>query len=370
MRRVQKSQYEGIWHELDLISSLDNVIKRLGTNCISNKDRIDQLASMQKHVQALRQAFDSSKFLMHHRHLMLDLASLMDDVLRGRIDRRELQGCLKVCREDAVAIEDIFRVDLQYRPEVRNYWRDESSTIAQEVFAIPEILEMILLQTPVKGVINFSQTCTEARDIIDASPGLQTHLCLRPAPPDSIRRHPFTSYEVSNLECGMASYRYGCVDQFRIARVEVQMDPDGVYWPYIGDRLLDMFICQPPIYRLLVFESCPLDDAEMFGFDPGFQMVSKTGVTIGDVFSVAEKLLMFHDSCRKPESYHFYGSEPYRATVSIRFQEPSSEQEWDRAANSTVEVSESWAEQYGEQFTGVFGDAVLGDYAGSQRQAG
>lgn len=59
---------------------------------------IDSLDSMQIDVQGLRGGFNNSKFLVHHRHLML--ATLADDLQKRRLGYDELLECLELCTDD------------------------------------------------------------------------------------------------------------------------------------------------------------------------------------------------------------------------------------------------------------------------------
>lgn len=143
------------------------------------------------------------------------------------------------------------------------------------------------------------------------------------------------------------------------------MDFDGVYWPTIGKHIPDMFVCQPPIHRLLVKENCPLDDSDLYGDRPGFQITSNTSLTLRDLYSVAEKLLQFHDDCRTPGGYAFCCFSPGLARVTINYNKPSDDSEWDNATDYTARCSESWQKYYANQWTGgVFDNRVLADCIG------
>ena len=140
---------------------------------------LERLEQMQKNVQGTGNYFQSHRALMHHRHLILDLASLTDGVRMRTINRGELLNCLELCDRDVDGFDNYFKDELS--PIYWNVRRTQNSSMALKVFGIPELLQCILSNCDIPDVLHAYETCTGVRDIIEASSQLQTHLCLRPA---------------------------------------------------------------------------------------------------------------------------------------------------------------------------------------------
>ena len=77
--------------------------------------------------------------------------------------------------------------------EAYNERRTEDSTAAQEVFHVPEPLEVILDHLNIPDLLAFSQMNKGIKAAVDSSVRLQTHLCLRAMPPNSHLRTPLDS---------------------------------------------------------------------------------------------------------------------------------------------------------------------------------
>lgn len=355
-------RYEALSHQMQLRSTLEDTIKQLAEGhhfAHFPNDLFARLESMQKNVQGLRGAFVNTKFLIHQRHLMLDLATLTDDVQKGRISELELLDCLHLCKYDTLCIDSAFRATLP--PIFWNVRSDSESTIAKEVFAIPEILEMILVQCKIQDVISCSLTCKGVHEIVEASTKLQVLRFLKAAPGDQSRRLPFGPGEAQTLECGPMPWLEA--DPSPIATISVIMDSKAVHWPRIGSRMQDMFISQPPIHRLLVWDNCKKGD-NIWGGGPGFQMTSEDGFKVGDLYRMAEKFAKSHEGCRKQGGWDVGpDEEPRPYSYQVWFQEPLDEKEWDDAAAYTDHKSKFWETEYGafkdDRWAGGFFDDLL-----------
>jgi hypothetical protein len=304
---------------------------------MSEERLLERLETTQKDVQGVGHHFQSYKALIHHRHLTLDLTSHVDGVRMRTINTDELVRCLELCDHDVDGLGEYFRDELS--PIYWNVRRADDSTMAQTVFGIPEILETILSTCEVLDVLRFYQICKVVRDIVGGSSKLQIHMCLKAAAEGTPRRHPFGTYHLPSFNCTFATaatWPPGNTIESFLGSIAIDMDPDGVYLPRIGERLQDMLICQPPIHRVLLRESCPLDDNEMFGDIEYTQLESKTGVTIRDLYAMAERLMDLHNDCRDPRGYTFYGMEPHRVTVRIQFKECLNTNEWADAVRTTI----------------------------------
>ena len=91
-----------------------------------------------------------------------------------------------------------------------------------------------------------------------------------------------------------------------------------------------MLIRQPPIYAVLATERCPLDDNDMLGEEYStMQVVSQHGLTVGDLYGIAERLVDGHEPCRKSDGgFAFIDSEPRRVSFSVRFSECLYREDW------------------------------------------
>jgi hypothetical protein len=330
-------KYNALTNYLHLESSIMSLISDLREKHMSEERLLQRLETMQKDVQGVGHYFQSYKALIHHRHLTLDLTSHVDGVRMRTINTDELVRCLELCDRDVDGLDEYFKDELS--PIYWNVRRADDSTMAQAVFGIPEMLENILSNCGVLDVLKFYQTCKGVRDIIDGSSKLQIQMCLKPAAEGTPRRQPFGTYHLSSFNCTLATaatWPPGNTIESFVGCIAIEMDPDGVYLPRIGQRVQDMLICQPPIYKVLLTESCPLDDNEFLGDIEYTQLESKTGVTIRDLYAMAERLMDLHSGCRDPRGYAFYGMEPHRVTVRIRFKECLSANEWADAVRNTI----------------------------------
>ena len=319
-------------------------------NNVTKNALLDHLESMQKDVQVVGDCRWFHKSLMQHRHLMFDLATLTDAVRQGTISNHNLLGCLALSETDVNGLGT--HISSCLPSEYWNLRRPEDSKIASTVFGIPEALENILSSCKTFDILSIYKTCRGIRDIIDASPKLQTLLCLRPAPQGTPRYFPFDNDRLPGFEC---PYDTCHEDASKIvAEISVSMDPDGFYWPHIGSRLRDMYICQPSLHYLLASDHCPQedddddddDDDDCHGSDPGIQMFSERGFTVGDLYDVAKRLADEHTICRSTRNYAFYDvEEDDVATLEIRFTECQTQEDWDEATLRTARTYKRWDEQ-------------------------
>ena len=335
---IEERRYHALTHQLSLKSKLARLTSALRMGYAPDEQLLESLDDIQKDVQGIGYYFDSHKALLQHRHLTLDLASLAAAVRMRNISIPELERCLKLSEADALGLDEFFSDQLP--PIYWNVRRAEDSTVARTVFGIPEILENILTSCHVVDVLSILQTCSGICDIIEASSKIKAHLCLIPAAAGTPRYFPFTEYNTPGFSCQLSTERHQDDSPRVVATITVEMDPDGVYWPSIGRCMRDMFICQPPIYNALVTEYCPMDDSDIYALDLPIQMGSDMGLTIGDLYDVAEVFIDNHKTCRDPMTYDYRGMEPHRARFTVEFKECLTQQEWDDAAAATASHDE------------------------------
>ncbi|KAK3680370.1 hypothetical protein LTR37_021280 [Vermiconidia calcicola] len=141
---------------------------------------------------------------------------------------------------------------------------DESCSIATQVFAVPELLEMILEHVDVRDVLDAYRINRSTREIIEASPKLQTKLFLRPANAEGMNL--LRLKEECNAEgwnplqlkedCLPGLWLHQCASTGTVTAAF-----EGPRLPLIGARCLKMFFCEPPIKKMIMHCDClPRDD--------------------------------------------------------------------------------------------------------------
>ncbi|KAK5712365.1 hypothetical protein LTR15_011945 [Elasticomyces elasticus] len=178
-----------------------------------------------------------------------------------------------------------------------------STSAAQRVFGLPELLEEVLNCLDIADILRFHQVNQSARASIDASPRLQSKLSLRADATGSILRLPFEARNTLGLmAAGFFCNVYDGPMEFHSTdptkrpppghiSLRLGFQPDQSQHAEIDTRCRSMYITQPPVKVVNVKLSCCREDGNQSGIR------SATGITIGDLWDVRLKLHKKHLLC-------------------------------------------------------------------------
>lgn len=251
-----------------------------------SKDRLAKLSQRDS---------ERRKVLAHHRKLQTDVARTISDVGSGACSIDEIIDRLHAMQEDTSAFGEYLSIELE--PKYYNEIRVEESTTASKVFSIPELSELILLHARVNDVMAMEQVNRDLRNIISASPKLRSKLYLKPEDAHDRKREylkdpsqPYYRSHFSNRAfSGFNTYACGMQIEATFKRINVRTP-----LPKIGERLMKMFICQPPIKTLYVQSmcaKCDLTESEQT------KITSADGFTLHELWETAKELFATRITC-------------------------------------------------------------------------
>lgn len=270
--------------------------------------------------------------LSHQVSLEDTIATALKQVESGEYDTTALKTVLQSAQHHVNELGGFFSERLKKHPELYNERKPEGSSIAAQVFDIPELLEMILGHLPVSDLLKFYQCSRSIRDSIEASSKLQNQLSLRPAPAGSHLKLPlsdlayvgFTSIE--QFQRRQVPQRLEKKDEVKDRTVEIHAHFNvlpGQVLPRIGSRVRGMFITQPPLEEMTVnVECCPIyvewQTSESVESCKSVRTVTRVGgLTLGALYDRAEELLDAHRFC--PSAHSGLLNEDGTVNVAVKF---------------------------------------------------
>ncbi|KAK5691477.1 hypothetical protein LTR97_011470 [Elasticomyces elasticus] len=220
---------------------------------------------------------DLLDLLMHQQQIMQNLMSL-DKVRRSsRTKENPEQKALATCKSCMSVMHEFLCQTMGYNP-LDNQPSDRSSAVAEEVFRIPELAELVLMELTPASILQAMSTYKFFASLI-TSPKIQTTLGLR----SQVTGHWYSPFEIKDnmIESLWRSYRnpeLHDVLKVRIGTIkeEAQQIVDtGMVTIYaafqdqkgsdgmtkaplatIGECGMSMLICQPSIAEMNVYLSC------------------------------------------------------------------------------------------------------------------
>ena len=194
---------------------------------------------------------------------------------------------------------------------------------AQRVFGVPELLEHILLYLHPHDIFRAQATNKTLFDTIAGSMNLQRHLNLIPYK-ESYYRTPFNCHSppwslgvnLCKLLSAPPGQTLGGPTDFYL---DVKFFSDR---PKIGSRCRSILICQPPVYEITGWASCcaRLHHERPSGIPAlsRLHVVSKTGITVGDLLDAQEALIREHSTCTyaRAEDHDVNGRVQVRASFN------------------------------------------------------
>ncbi|KAK3661702.1 hypothetical protein LTR56_000191 [Elasticomyces elasticus] len=224
---------------------------------------------------------------------------------------------------------------------------EHSGRLAEKVFGIPELAEMILLQLSTADLIQAMQTCKTLAEAINspqASPKILTRLGLRPHP--NSRWFSIFTARISDMEARTLKGYPQHVEKAQLVRrffcdslttktawnraigsgnITVRAKfTEGRDWrqmplPVVGSRFRSMLICQPPIKEMSVLASCcrRLYTTETAEAAP--KISNATGLTVGDFYNATVDHAQRHMGCVHAYSNH-HDEETGKVDATITFE--------------------------------------------------
>lgn len=241
---------------------------------------------------------ESRKALEHQCHLqaMIDtinssLTSLSDGPIKHKLnnDVQELQKAA-----EGISAYLSYNVPAKFY----NERRPEDLRIAQSVFVIPKLLEIILEHANLKDVLSMCQVSKDFKDIIDGSPKLQMKLGYK-----AMKHNDAMDCRYALLS-PTAPYMRTCPrfwvdtdDNYRSAGnvfARFYSIRPGSALPKLCTAWVRMLVFQPPVYQMMAMLEC---SAHSMLRHTASVFASETGLTLGDLYAQAEKMLGQEVAC-------------------------------------------------------------------------
>lgn len=239
--------------------------------------------------------------------------------------RPEQRVLLDIVRENARAIQCVLKDEYGDQPQPT----PASGSLAQQVFAVPELLESILL-------------CLGPRHLLVAMRISKTFLRLTTSSMKILRRlhlhesenaswstlFSSSSYDFAGLTCDLSSMALITPEQDDCTRWAVEVHfHRKLDSRRFGSRCRTMLCCEPLIKAVSVYTSCcaPYDD---YTSVPLEVVKVDTGLTVGDVIDVTTRLREAHRLCpeadfgRLDDNGFYTPFVSFRATVILRDDDP------------------------------------------------
>ncbi|KAK5691475.1 hypothetical protein LTR97_011468 [Elasticomyces elasticus] len=253
---------------------------------------------------------------------------------------------LATCQVNLKLITQFLTNTLEFDP-LATLPSEYSGELAEKVFGIPELAEMILLQLPTADLFRAMQTCktlAEARNSPQASPKILARLGFRPHPNSrwfSIFTSRISDMEARTLKgypqhvgknqlvrrffCDNVATKTAWDRAIGSGNITVRAKfTEGRDWrqmplPVVGARFRSMLICQPPIKEMSVLASCcrRLHTAETAEAAP--KISNATGLTVGDLYDATVDHAQRHMECVHAYSNH-YDEETGTVNATITFE--------------------------------------------------
>lgn len=249
-------------------------------------------------------ANEKLKVLYHNHSINEILDEIVTDIEKGKLGT--LKHRISEVRHDVSGFERYLSATIE--PKYYAQHRPKDSKAAIKVFAVPELLETILLNLDVMDLMPCYLVNRTFRDTMEQSPKLQIRLFLRPAPKDSSVCYPF---QFENFKCE-SDHELSLGEK---NEVKVTLRPNfgsAAALPSLGSRWKEMLVRQPPIHSMSYSINCypeGLRTAHLNGrlsannpHRPIRFIGSKSGLTVGDLYEAARKLFDYHSTCPQQTS--------------------------------------------------------------------
>lgn len=225
--------------------------------------------------------------LSHYQQLHTHLNGIIAKVRNGVINADETLKQLQDIREHVDGVGDYMSSHLP--PTCYNEVRGDSSTIAERVLNIPDVLELILLNAEVVGIVAMEQVSKSIRDIIYASPKLQIKTGLKP-----LSRQEGQSLSYFSPFNEQQFLRVGLSALTRENRCEVHIHKQKtakLITP--GSRWTKTLVCQPPLKVMKAKLLC----GGCWSYRVRDTITSTSGLTLSDIYDKAQNMSATSPPC-------------------------------------------------------------------------
>ncbi|KAK5677551.1 hypothetical protein LTS10_010123 [Elasticomyces elasticus] len=293
-----------------------------------------------EHDKELQRVLDR---VLSHREAMRDSASwpILDRTIQSRRRARShtTMERLKELLVDLDSLQDIREQGRKRLIDAVNIVATTNCTseAVSAVFAVPELLESILLHLPMSDLFRSEDTCRIFRDTIAASPALRQRLFRESnvgmqyrtpgylGPCDLGRRqHGYQIHMANGLEEPLAAVSFIGFAYFVARFITV----DGTL-PKLRDRVMDMFVSQPPVTMLYwALARCDTREHDVLLAEGGraARIERAEGLRIRDLYDLAALLFHGHRSCPQADRdlHDWNGNIDNRASFWGSFEEADS----------------------------------------------
>lgn len=238
---------------------------------------------------------NSDDLLIRHRTALIQQQGLQRKItaaLQAPNDELAIRDALESMQTDVDGLETFFRtITLS---QLYNEQRPPNAKdVAQKVFEIPEILEMILMKLEPVSLLVVMQTNPLFRDSVLASVKLQRRLSLLPDNDCHFDTLP-AGHVMPGFKCRLYTTVRGLMADEEVLNVEFHRKLK------LGARSRAMGFCQPPLTEMKVYINCCAAHASARPFlpKPALRTVrTEAGLTIGDLYDEHERMLKEHRNC-------------------------------------------------------------------------
>ncbi|KAK5735843.1 hypothetical protein LTR17_007855 [Elasticomyces elasticus] len=276
---------------------------------------------------------DLLDLLKHQQQVVQSLASLEKNRRSSRTRETPEMKSLAACKASMSVMHRFLCQSMGFNPLITQP-SERSSIVAEKVFRVPELAEMVLLELTPAAILQAMNTCKDFASSI-TSPGIQAKLSLR----RQIKGHWYSPFEIRDnlISISWRSLRtpqLHNIFQTRIATTAeeadriVQTRVATVYATFqdqmgsddmtrsplarIGKRGLSMFICQPPITEMDVYLSCCMPGSRGRSYTAGNRKSAGTirnakGLSVGDLHRATAEYQKQHELCPHADKYSHDG---------------------------------------------------------------
>ncbi|KAK1073201.1 hypothetical protein LTR12_010812 [Friedmanniomyces endolithicus] len=294
---------------------------------------------------------DVIDILKHHQQISRNLALLGAHTQEDREGDATKREALAACETSMEMIQQFLTHTLGFDP-LKTLPSKSSRRVAEEVFGIPEVAEMIFLELSPARLLHIMPTCKSFGDVIKEPEGqLAVRLGRRPAP-DSYWTTPFMRHKSHDehwkdsrardslpdlhdyLVCHFVDNQQSLENPTQTSMVTMyaQFLNHSVTrtqrpLPKIGEGSKAILICQPPITEMSVILSCR---RRQRGANTGAKIINPDGLTVGDLLHATEEHALQHEhsshaaeSCRDKRTGLVRSTVSFRGDLLLREDDPS-----------------------------------------------
>ena len=297
-------------------------------------DAQQQSRSMQAQLRSLSMLL--SPAMNDSAEIQRQLKSIQDGMLLGSPNRQLLAADLLTMRWQLGLALQQTQLDKLVRsipPVARK--PPNADILSARIFAIPEVLERILLFLTILDLLRIQQVSHHFFAITQSSPKLRIRMALSPAPEQSHLSftHSYCLFPTFDYFFAIDAVSHARIYDEELAADEVviKVEPfSSRKMPKIGKRCREMFICQPPIKLLNVYTRCCRSVyASQNPHGPAEVLRVESGIRLGDLIDAYEQIYASHRLC--PDASVVWHDEAGHAEVGPTFRVKFRAQEGDPA---------------------------------------